>query len=71
MYLIETVEKEALMDKKSMFRQMAQFSSVPVDESADFCELWGSSFKDGGSDFCEYRFFKNAKQFANYRVQGY
>jgi len=34
-------------------------------------EVWGSSFKDDGDDYCEFRLFKDNELIATRRVEGY
>jgi len=38
---------------------------------ADRMEVWGSSFKDPGPDFCEYRLVKDGETFAKQRTEAY
>lgn len=72
MYLVERAEKQNMSDG-SAFRQVAGFCQIPLTliEQSDTVEIWGTSFKDTGEDFCEYRFFKDGKQFDSRKVGGY
>lgn len=72
MYLIEKVTKEN-MGKDSFFRNTAHFCRIPdsLIDQADACEIWGTSFKDAGNDFCEYRFFKDGVLIKMVKVEGY
>jgi len=40
-------------------------------EQAETLELWGSSFTDTGSDFCEFRLLRKGGIIARKRVAGY
>ena len=72
MYLIETVQK-TVMGEGSFFLQSAKMFGISMDyiNQCDKCEIWGTSFKDDGADYCEYRFFKDDKPIGQQRVSGY
>ena len=47
---------------------------VPVEDlrAIQRVEVWGSSFKDLGPDYCEFRTFDaNGQQLNSYRIEGY
>jgi len=71
MYLVEKFDRPQMAG--AMFElsvAMYNLDSAIVDQ-ADECELWGTSFSDGGADYCEYRFVKDGTVFHVQRVEGY
>lgn len=72
MHLVDKYSKDQ-MGTGSFFRSQATFAQIPADiiDQADACEIWGTSFKDAGEDYCEFRFFKDSNPLRTFRVNGY
>jgi hypothetical protein len=69
MYLISTTRDKSEMTAKP---PMGAGVSQEVADQADFMELWGTSFKDPGDDFCEFILKKdNGQEVTRERVAGY
>lgn len=73
MYLIE---QSPIVDGKTTGTfDMAGLSlfGIPPEwlNDSDRLEVHGTSFKDNGADFCEFRFFKNKVMVHLKRVEGY
>ena len=71
MYLVETYDKAQMAG--TMFALSRTMYNLPdeVVEQADECEVWGTSFNEGSSDYCEFRFKKDGTVFRTIRVEGY
>ena len=70
MYLVESHDKDS-MENDPIFKGTVNFCNVKIPPEADRCEIWGTSFDDGGSDYCEYRFFKGDIRINTQQVAGY
>ena len=69
-HLIDTVEKDGLR-ARAMERPPFGPGFKVVPRGADRMEVWGSSFKDPGPDYCEFRLMKGTKVLEVRRVEGY
>lgn len=72
MYLVNGYNRSVFLTP--MFVEECQMFKVPQSsiEASDKVEVWGTTFDDAGSDYCEWRFFKGDKEVApRHRINGY
>jgi hypothetical protein len=73
MYIEESFTKEDEGSLNAFLETNRLFPKFPdyLIEKATKMELWGSSFKDPGPDFCEFRLFEGEELIGTKVVQGY
>jgi hypothetical protein len=69
MYLVDTIAKDRIQSDP-MVTMFVRFSDEDVAK-ADRLEIWGTSFNEGGSDYCDYRLMDGDTVVVSRSVAGY